>query len=213
MDIKTTSDDDFSFWKNLSLVVLFFVVTPLVIATSLFSLSSFSKTQKPAVLAMQTPPKTSEALESGVSIYASLPAVLPAISAEVETADARSELIRQYLESYRSPLEPHSEIIVATADKYSLDYRLLTAIAQQESNLCKKIPANSFNCWGWGIHSRGTLGFTSFEEGIETVSRGLKEKYVDQGYESIEEIMGKYTPLSQGSWAFGVNYFMQDVEQ
>ncbi|KKU47808.1 MAG: hypothetical protein UX67_C0028G0001, partial [Candidatus Woesebacteria bacterium GW2011_GWF2_46_8] len=98
------------------------------------------------------------------------------------------------------------------ADRYELDYRLTTAIAQQESNLCKIIPPGSNNCWGWGIHSAGTLGFDSFEEGIETVSAGLRKEYLDKGFRTVEEIMSKYTPLSNGSWATGVTKFMSEME-
>ena len=108
--------------------------------------------------------------------------------------------------------EPFASEIVETSDRYGLDYRLTTAIAQQESNLCKKIPPESNNCWGWGIHSRGTLGFASFSEGIDEVSRGIRKKYLDKGFLSIEEIMGKYTPLSNGSWAEGVTKFMAEME-
>ncbi|MBI2065977.1 hypothetical protein HYT60_00510 [Candidatus Woesebacteria bacterium] len=131
---------------------------------------------------------------------------------EATVTDARPELVRQYLAYWYSPLEPYSNFIVEAADRYELDYRLTTAIAQQESNLCKIIPPGSFNCWGWGIHSEGTLGFDSFEEGIETVSQGLKEEYLNKGFGSIEEIMSKYTPLSNGSWATGVTKFMSEME-
>lgn len=150
--------------------------------------------------------------ESGVKVYASLPSSFPSVSGEVESKDARSEIIRQYLEYYNSPLVPYSDLIVATADKYGLDYRLITAIAQKESNLCKIIPPDSYNCWGWGIHSKGTLKFSSYEEGIETVSEGIRQNYIDKGYTTISDIMGKYTPLSNGSWATGVIQFMKQMQ-
>lgn len=149
---------------------------------------------------------------SGVRVFASLPALTPSVYGTVEAKDARPEIIRGYLEYYKSPLVPHAQFIVETADKYELDFRLITAIAQQESNLCKIIPPNTYNCWGWGIHSRGTLGFESFEQGIETVSKGLKEEYINKGYLTPEEIMSKYTPMSNGSWARGVNQFMAEME-
>ena len=204
-------EESFSFWKNLFLIVVFFTVTPLTLGTSLFSLLSLSKSGKmekvnPAVASVVESPR------SGLKVFASLPINLPEISGEAISADGRSEMVRQYLASYDSPLTPYSGFIVETADKYGLDYRLTTAIAQKESNLCKIIPPESYNCWGWGIHSRGSLGFSSFEEGIEEVSRGLRAEYVDKGYATIEEIMSKYTPLSNGSWAEGVNKFMSEME-
>ena len=107
---------------------------------------------------------------------------------------------------------PYANNVVTAADKYKIDFRLITAIAQQESNLCKIIPPDSHNCWGWGINSNGSLGFNSYEEAIDTVSKGLKEEYIDKGYTTPEQIMSKYTPLSNGSWAFGVNKFLTEME-
>ena len=105
----------------------------------------------------------------------------------------------------------YADFIVQTADKYGLDFRLLTAIAQKESGLCRVIPEGSNNCWGWGIHSEGTLGFDSYEEAIETVSKGLKENYIDLGYVSVEEIMAKYAHPSSTTWAEGVSFYMNQM--
>lgn len=203
-----TRDENIGFWKNLILGIIFFTITPLTLGISLFSLYSLK----------MNPPQidyTNNLLNSpmsGVRVYASLPTEIPSVSDEVGAADARSEIVKQYLEYYNSPLVPYAGFIVQTADKYSLDFRLITAIAQQESNLCKIIPPGSYNCWGWGIHSEGTLGFSSFDEGIEEVSKGLREEYLNKGYTTAEEIMSKYTPLSNGSWAIGVNKFMTDMQ-
>jgi hypothetical protein len=211
METKLFSrEEDISFWKDLLLIAIFFVVTPLTLGVSLFSLFSL----KSNALARQklNSPNLLVSPQSGVKVYASLPVELPSVSSKIESADARGEIIKQYLESYRSPLTPYADQIVEEADKYSLDYRLTTAIAQQESGLCKIIPPQSYNCWGWGIHSKGTLGFDSFSQGIEEVSRGLREEYLDKGYVTIEDIMSKYTPLSNGSWAKGVNTFMGEMQ-
>lgn len=209
--MESTFKEDFSFWKNLILFFAFFILTPVVLGVSLFSLSSlshFEKVNTKEVLGT----KSVLTSTSGLKVFASLPVTSPSISGGAEAADARPELIRQYLAFYKSPLLPFSDFIVATADKYGLDFRLITAIAQQESNLCKIIPPESYNCWGWGIHSRGSLGFTSYEEGIETVSKGLRDEYLNKGYLTVEEIMSKYTPLSNGSWAKGVSQFMSEME-
>src|SRR3990167_6757374 len=107
--------------------------------------------------------------------------------------DGRAKVIENYLVKYKSPMAPYAQVFVDKADVYGVDYRLIVAIAQQESNLCKFIPYETYNCWGWGIHSKGTLGFNSFEEGIETVTRGLRQEYLDKGYSNISDIMSKYT--------------------
>lgn len=182
-------------------------MTPIALAVSIFGLVLVSRNSVPVkgeVLAASTS-------EAGANIFAALPGNIPSIEATVGTRDARSEIIRQYLKQYNSPLTPYAGYIVEVADEYGVDFRLITAIAQQESNLCKFIPDGTYNCWGWGIHSRGTLGFRSYDEGIRVVTAGLKSEYIDKGYTTPEEIMSKYTPLSNGSWAHGVSTFMDDL--
>jgi hypothetical protein len=134
------------------------------------------------------------------------------LKSNIVVGDARPLIIQRYLDYYQSPLAPYSEYIFEISQQTGIDYRLLVAIAQQESNLCKKIPEDSYNCWGWGIHSRGTLRFSSYPEAIKTVAEGIKENYISKGLETAEEIMSKYTPLSNGSWAVGVNQFMEEME-
>jgi hypothetical protein len=82
----------------------------------------------------------------------------------------------------------------------------------QESGLCKHIYEGSYNCWGWGIYGNTVTRFSSYEEAIETISRGLKKNYIDKGLTTPEDIMRKYTPPSTGSWAYGVNFFLKIIE-
>lgn len=195
--------------KKLILVLLFLIIAPLVLGTSIASLVTISNTQKDSLEKQLA--QVYQNPMSGVQVYASLPTTFPSISGEVISESAQVGLIKKYLIENDSPLAPYAEFIVDTSDKYGLDYRLITAIAQKESGLCRVIPEGSHNCWGWGIHSRGTLMFDSYEEGIETVSLGLKENYLDLGYLTLEEIMSKYTPLSKGSWAEGVGFYMNQI--
>lgn len=136
----------------------------------------------------------------------------PIIDTFIKTSDARPLIIKNYLSKYKSELEPFYQNIVDVSDKYSLDFRLLVAIAQQESNLCKKIPTNSHNCWGFGIYGDKVTRFDSYPQAFEKVASTLKKDYVDKGLTSPQEIMGKYTPPSQGSWAAGVSQFLSDLE-
>jgi hypothetical protein len=204
--------DKDSFIRNIILFCTFFTLTPVALVISVFTLVSLSNQKTVATTSDSVSANLIDSPIAGVSVYASLPESLPSVSIDTKTGDARSEIVRKYLHAYDSPLELFSEDIVEAADTYGVDFRLTTAIAQQESNLCKKIPAESYNCWGWGIHSRGTLGFSNYKEAIEAVTKGLREDYIDQGFETVDDIMGKYTPLSQGSWAEGVKKFAQDME-
>lgn len=137
------------------------------------------------------------------------------IQTTVETGDARADIVANFLKRHDSPLEPaehYGRVLVEVADRYNLDYRLLPAIMMQESNLCKRIPEGSYNCLGFGVHERGTLGFENYEEGFDRAARELKERYVDKGLTTPEDIMKKYTPGSNGSWAFSVNQWIVEME-
>ena len=207
----TDSSDNSPTARHLVFIAIFFLITPLVIFSCLFSLISLKNTDNaPSVNTYE--PNIYQVKKSGVRVYASLPNSFPTITGFAEASDGRVELIKKYLTYYHSPLVNYAFDLVSYSDLYSLDWKLLTAIAQQESNLCKMSPPGTYNCWGWGIHSKGTLGFSSYQEGIKEVAKGLREEYVNKGYVEIEDIMSKYTPLSNGSWAQGVRKFMSEIE-
>lgn len=132
--------------------------------------------------------------------------------AEVKLVDGRVANLKNFFRKYNSPLYDFAEDIVRVADKYGFDYRLLPAIAMQESTLCKYIPENSFNCWGYGIYGNQVLKFSSYKEAIEVVAQGLKKNYIDKGLTTPESVMKKYTPSSPGTWAKGINYSFKLLE-
>jgi hypothetical protein len=133
------------------------------------------------------------------------------VKSVVKGADARPEIVRRYLKKYKSPLLDYADMVVELSDRYGFEYYWMVAIAQQESNLCKKIPEDSHNCWGYGIHSRGTLRFDNYELALNSYAQYLKEQYFDRGLNTAELIMKKYCPNSNGSWAFGVNKFIGEL--
>jgi hypothetical protein len=186
--------------------------------TSLFFIGvvtySYSFTQKPlATLTLShftnQPDKTIYAIGTSTG-------QVKGLTTSIKTADARPVIISEFLEKNNAPLKPYDywgDFLTKLADKYKLDFRLLPSIMMQESNLCKKIPDNTFNCLGLGIHSRGTWGFKSFEENFDAAASILRKNYLDKGYETPEEIQMKYTPKSNGSWQHAVNYFMDVLEK
>ena len=130
--------------------------------------------------------------------------------------DIRVAKLRFYLEKHNSPLAPHAEYFVATADKYELgeDWALVAAIAGTESTFGKRIPQNSYNAWGWGIPTgaRSGIGFDGWEDGIETVTVGLKTKYINRGADTLPEMQRIYAPPSK-TWAKNVRFFMDKIEE
>ncbi len=131
---------------------------------------------------------------------------------EVKISDGRSANLKTFFRKHNSPLYNYADLIVFESDKNGFDYRLLPAIAMQESTLCRAIPFNSHNCWGWGIYGNTVIRFSSYEEAIKTVAAGLKKDYLDKGLTTATKIMQKYTPSSNGSWAFAVNSVLRVLE-
>jgi len=130
----------------------------------------------------------------------------------VSSGDARPIIIKKYLEKYNSPMAPYADLIYQVSKDYGFEYYWIVAIAQQESNLCKKAPENSFNCWGYGIHKKGTLRFESYELAIKSYAEYLKREYFDKGLNTPDLIMKKYCPSSNGSWSYGVQQFIDEME-
>jgi hypothetical protein len=133
-------------------------------------------------------------------------------STDINYEDSRVASLEKFLQKYDSPLVPYARFLVETADKNGLHYGLLPAIAMVESNLCKKIIPDSYNCWGWGIYGKTVTRFSSFEEGIDTVARGLKKNYVDQGLDTPEKIMTRYNPTNHNNWLGSVNFFLSVLQ-
>ena len=193
--------------RRLVVLPVFLILAPVVFLFTLFFY---------VYISFEANPGTEDTLffkhERTVS-YAALPTIENSFEYEVIPEDARVEIVRQFLARYDSPLEPHAAFIVETAKKYGMDFRLIPAIAMQESNLCKKSRPEAYNCWGFGIYGDKYLHFDSYEHGIETVTRTLAEKYKDRhGLITPQQIMSMYTPSSNGSWANGVNYFMEQLQ-
>lgn len=135
------------------------------------------------------------------------------VSSTVLTDKSTPLIIENYLKRYRSPLLPYKDSIINFAEKYNVDPRLIVAIAQQESNLGKSSPQDCNNAWGWGIHAGGTTCFNSWDEAIETVTKGISKNYCAKGLcDDPCEMMKKYTPKSNGSWCFGINHFLAEME-
>ena len=94
--------------------------------------------------------------------------------------DRRIAILKAFFRRHESPLYDHADFIVKVSDAYELDFRLIPAIAMQESTACKAIPVNSYNCWGWGIYGTTVTRFDSYDDAIETVAKGIKENYIKE---------------------------------
>ena len=129
-----------------------------------------------------------------------------------KASDSRVKILKEFLEQYDSPLSPFSSNFVEIADKYDLDWKLVVSISGVESTFGREIPYQSFNGWGWGIYGNNTIRFSSWNQGIETVSEGLRTNYINKwGARDVYEI-GRFYAASP-TWAQRVNYFMRKISE
>lgn len=131
---------------------------------------------------------------------------------EIETKiDNRAKILKAFLESYDSPLAENAETFVRAADENNLDWRLVAAISGVESSFGKHLPYESYNGWGWGIYGDNMITFASYDDGIETISKGLRVNYMDKwGAQDVYQI-GKIYAASP-TWAQRVTYFMDKID-
>ena len=141
-----------------------------------------------------------------------------ASSASIQTANVTEnaeynshvKILQGYLESKNSPMAPFASEFVTQADKYNLDWRFVAAISGLESSFGQAIPYNSYNGWGWGVYGDNVIRFSSWTEGIGTISQGLREKYMDKwGKKDVYAIGSVYA--ASPTWAVRVNYFMDNI--
>lgn len=197
--------------KKLVLVVAWLIVANTTITTTFLAQHHLGNVQISQAFATVQPVVAVPSYEK----YAALPRVTANLATVMESGDARPVILSKFLGSYGSPLAKHADKLIQVSDKYGLDYRLLAAIAMQESGGGKKIPEGSFNAWGWAIYENSTKRFSSWEEAIEVVGKGIKNNYIDRGLKTPEKIMTRYAPVSLangGSWAKGVNYFLEALQ-
>lgn len=193
--------------RRILLLCVYFITTPVILFSLIFYSLYYYHEQKLS----KTPTATVLNYNSN---FEALPDVLGASdTVDVDSQDARIAALETFFKAHRSPLAPHARQIVEEADLHGFDYRLLPAIAMQESNLCKKLPKGvKNNCWGFGIYAKKKTSFDTYPDAIRIISKTLAEQYIDKGLISPEEIMTKYTPGSNGSWAEGVNFFMDRID-
>lgn len=194
--------------KTLTLCTFLFVNFSITI--SALALIMVSSAQGPSAR-QSFLPQSANSLALTYNSYTALPQEFSPITAEIIDKDARAQLIDNFFMQYHSPMIGLGNIIVQTADKYSLPFGLLPAIAQCEGNVGKVMPPGSFNTWGWAIYGDKVTRFSSWEDGIERVSKGLRNEYFNKGLNTPQEIMKKYTPSSDGSWSFCVSQFMSEL--
>jgi len=129
-------------------------------------------------------------------------------SSMLQKVALKRKAMTEVLKKYDAPLLPEVDSFLEACTTYNLDCYLLPAIAGVESTFGKFHIPGTFNPFGWG---RGLLAFTSYNETIMTVGKGLKENYIDKGAESVDEIGHIY--CEGDTWAGKVKFFMSQFEE
>ncbi|MBI3342348.1 glucosaminidase domain-containing protein [Candidatus Curtissbacteria bacterium] len=128
----------------------------------------------------------------------------------IQIYDKRPFAVSTFL--HKTILEQYSTYIVEVSDKYSIDYRLIAAIAMKESGGGNKAPSDSYNAWGF---ENGRTHWGSWEEAIDKVGKTLKTKYIDKGLNTPDLIMPVYAPPAVengGGWAIAINDYLNKME-
>jgi len=135
------------------------------------------------------------------------------VAETTKTADMRVLKLEKYLESKDSPFARDAEHFVKEADRLGLDWKLVAAIAGNESYFGQLIPFDSYNAWGWAVYTGMSYGanFSNWKEGVTIVSEGLKENYINEGNVTLADIGRKYA--ADPEWATKVAHFMNEIDE
>lgn len=125
----------------------------------------------------------------------------------VAAKDNRVERLMTYFAAKESPFTPYAQNFVEVADRYDLDWTLLPAIANLESQLGKMVPGGSFNPYGW---NNGAYRFSGWENANEVVASGLRTRYAPTGVITPFRIGKMYA--ASPTWAVRVAKYQAEIE-
>ncbi|MBC7644985.1 MAG: hypothetical protein H7123_07650 [Thermoleophilia bacterium] len=114
-----------------------------------------------------------------------------------------AEMIGAYLYSKQSPMTGSGIAFLESGQRWGLDPRLLVAISGAESSFGAQT-CGSYNGWGWACPNN-PVQFLSWADAIETISKGLRENYVNEGRSSVLLIQQKYCPVGAANDPTGLN--------
>lgn len=194
-----------SFMRKLLLLISFFTATPVFVVLLAIFLVSLSYQHKYGINGVSFMPLINKPIA-----YAALPSDLNVVSDSVTEEDSRVGKVNAFLTAYNSPLAQYSSLIVSEADTYDIDYRLVPAIAMQESIACKREIPGTHNCWGYGIYGKKVTSFDSYEQAIDTITRYFSKKKTN-GVSTLEQIGAIYNPTNHNDWQAHVASFMAQL--
>lgn len=131
--------------------------------------------------------------------------------AAAQQEDDRTVVLQKYLQHQNSPLAPLADVFVAQADLYQIPWDLVAAMTGTESTFGQAVPLNCNNPLGFGIYGDQRMCFPSYRDAIHTVSRALRQNYMDNwGARDVCSIAHLYA--ASPTWCEHTTYFMNDIE-
>lgn len=120
---------------------------------------------------------------------------------------AQVNALQNYLYRQGSPMAPYAELIITSANRCGIDYKIAMAIAGNESYFGKRGGGVYFNAWGWGPHYR----YSSWEQSIPNYHCNFAKQYIRKGYTTIETIAPRYGANNQEEWISDVYWFYNRI--
>jgi hypothetical protein len=186
--------------KRIIISVLWFPVTVLLIFLSLF------------ILVKKYPQRPASQVNYWTNLSDGYISPTPLFIRGVKV-DFRKVALEKFLSDQNSPLLGYIDVLIREADNNGIDYSLIPAIAMQESQGCKIIPVDSYNCWGFGIYGSTVTRFPSYEASISKVARTIKETYIKRGLTNPTLLEDRWAPQSRGTWSYSVNFFISKMRE
>lgn len=107
---------------------------------------------------------------------------------EPPARDPRAEALEAYLKRQNTEFYLYADKIVELGDFYSVDYRIIVAIAGVESGYCR-VNFKPNNCWGYG-----NFTWENLDIAIDEYYRKMHKYYFSRGRTTPESIAAIYNP-------------------
>lgn len=153
-------------------------------------------------------PKNSYAATISAAPSAQLTSTIQSSGSTPNLLDVRVKALKNVFARHNSPLTSEATDYVKYADMYGVDWKLLPAISGLESSFGIYLMPGSYNAYGWG---GGHIYFESWEDGIKTINKALKERY-GAGINADPYAIGP-TYAESPTWAIRVNKFMNEINE
>jgi hypothetical protein len=131
---------------------------------------------------------------------------------QAQQEDDRVVVLKKFLQSHNSPMASNAEDFVIQADINHIPWHLVAAIAGTESTFGQHEPTSTcHNGWGYGVYGTNVLCFPTYTDAIKTISKALRDVYIDKFGATDVYGIGKYYAASP-TWGDHTSFFMHQIE-